>query len=108
MAFEPILVTGASSDIGCALVRQLLSRPDPPLVLAHSYRSGDKIRALQAEFGKRIQPLEADFSQSSSVATMAGQIAGEYGTPAGIVHLPALRLSYERFTKFNWERFQTD
>jgi 3-oxoacyl-[acyl-carrier protein] reductase len=108
MASEPILITGASSDIGCALVRQLLSRSDQPLVLAHYHQSGDKIRAVQAEFGKRIQLIEADFSQSSSIATMADQIASEYGTPAGIVHFPALRLFYERFTKFNWERFQTD
>lgn len=108
MVSEPILITGASSDIGCALVRQLLSRPDPPLVLAHSFRSGDRLRALQAEFGDTIQLFEADFTQPTSVTAMADQIATAHGTPASVVHLPALRLSYERYTKFNWERFRTD
>jgi 3-oxoacyl-[acyl-carrier protein] reductase len=39
---------------------------------------------------------------------MADLIASEHGTPASIIHLPALPLSYERFTKFNWDRFDTD
>lgn len=108
MAAEPILITGASSDIGCALVRRLLSRPEPPLVLAHAYRSGAKLRALQDEFGGKIQIFDADFSEASSVTAMADLIASEHGTPASIIHLPALPLSYERFTKFNWDRFDTD
>ena len=108
MAAEPILITGASSDIGCALVRRLLSRPEPPLVLVQAYRSGPKLRALQDEFGGNIQIFDADFSQASSVIAMADLIASEYGTPASIIHLPALPLSYERFTKFNWDRFDTD
>ena len=31
-----------------------------------------------------------------------------YGAPDAVVHLPALRLTYERFTKVKWERLQTD
>lgn len=108
MAVEPILITGASSDIGCALVRRLLSQAEPPLVLAHSFRGGERLRALQAEFGSRLQLFEADFSQASAVAAMADRIASEHGTPASIVHLPALPLAYERFTKFNWDRFESD
>jgi 3-oxoacyl-[acyl-carrier protein] reductase len=108
MAVEPILITGASSDIGCALVRRLLSQSEPPLVLAHFYSSGPKLRAIKEEFGDKIQLFESDFSQASSVHAMADLIASEYGTPAGIVHLPALPLCHERFTKFNWNRFQTD
>jgi 3-oxoacyl-[acyl-carrier protein] reductase len=108
MTVEPILITGASSDIGCALVRRLLSQPQAPRVLAHSYSSGAKLRAIQEEFGDRIQLFEADFSQTSSVTAMADLIASEYETPVGIIHLPALPLSYERFSKFKWDHFETD
>jgi 3-oxoacyl-[acyl-carrier protein] reductase len=108
MATETVLITGASSDIGCAIVKSLLSRPDGTTVLAHSFASGERLRVLQAEFGSRLQLLESDFSQRSSVEAMAEQIASGHGTPAGIIHLPALRLSYERFTKFNWNRFEAD
>src|SRR5579863_5928273 len=108
MATETTLITGASSDIGCAIARSLLSRPDGPLVLAHSFASGEKLRLLQAEFGNRLQLLESDFSKRSSVEAMAEQIANEHGVPTQIIHLPALPLTYERFTKFKWDRFETD
>jgi 3-oxoacyl-[acyl-carrier protein] reductase len=39
---------------------------------------------------------------------MAEDIASRFGTPDGVVHLPALRLTYERFTKFDWVRFEAD
>jgi 3-oxoacyl-[acyl-carrier protein] reductase len=52
--------------------------------------------------------MQADFSKRSSVETMAERIATDYNTPGEIVHLPALRLIYERFTKFDWDRFETD
>ncbi len=108
MAAEATLITGASSDIGCAIARSILSRPNGPIVLAHSFASREKLRLLKTEFGSRLQLLESDFSQRSSVEAMAEQIANEHGTPSEIIHLPALRLTYERFTKFNWDRFQTD
>ena len=113
MATEATLITGASSDIGCAIARSLLSRPDGRIVLAHSFASREKLGQLKAEFGSRLQLLESDFSQRSSgeiapFAVMAEQIANEHGTPASIIHLPALRLTYERFTKFNLDRFKKD
>ena len=105
---QTILITGASSDIGCALIRSLLSRANPPVVLAHSHRSGEKLRSLKAEFGKSLKLYEADFTQSASASAMADLIVSEVGTPSAMVHLPALRPSPERFTKFNWERFEAD
>jgi len=108
METNPILITGASSDIGCAVVRRVLDRPDGPIVLAHSFASGNRLGSLQTEYGDRLQLLQADFTQRSSVEAMADRIATDYGTPAEIVHLPALRLIYERFTKFDWGRFETD
>jgi 3-oxoacyl-[acyl-carrier protein] reductase len=108
MSVDPILITGASSDIGCALVRRLMSKPKPPIVLAHCYRTAQNLRSLREEFGERIQIFEADFSQSSRVSSMADRIMTEHGTPGGIVHLPALPLIYERFTKISWDRFEID
>jgi 3-oxoacyl-[acyl-carrier protein] reductase len=108
MSASPILITGASSDIGRALLRTLLSQPDPPVVLAHFCHSAEKIRPISEEFGDRVKLFQSDFSDADSVEEMARKILQEHGPPAGIVHLPALRLSYERFTKFQWERFERD
>ena len=108
MSTEKTLITGASSDIGRALVRRLLENSEAATVLAHSHRSVDKLAALKKEFGDRLSLLQADFSQAASVQQMVEEIASKHGTPTSIVHLPALRLTHERFTKFQWERFEED
>jgi len=108
MANEIVLITGASSDIGCALIRRLLANEKPLILLAHAYKSADRLRTLQTDLGERIQLLQADLSQSALVSAMADDIATRFGTPSKIVHIPALRPINERLTKFNWERFQQD
>ncbi len=108
MAERMLLVTGASSDIGVAAIRAVLSAPDPPTVLAHSFRGGDRITALQSEFGERVRAIQADFTDAAAVAAMADTIVAEYGVPHSVLHLPALRLNYERFSKFDWKRFESD
>ncbi|ADW67560.1 SDR family NAD(P)-dependent oxidoreductase [Granulicella tundricola] len=108
MANKITLVTGASSDIGQAFIRSLLLQDADAIVLAHSFSGGSKIEGLQTEFGDRVVSLTADFSQASSVLAMADTILAVHGPPSAIVHLPALRLVYERFTKLKWDRLQAD
>jgi 3-oxoacyl-[acyl-carrier protein] reductase len=108
MADNLVLITGASSDIGIALIRRLMTSPDQPLILAHSFRGGDRLQDLQSDLGGRVILLQADFSESESVSALAEEVTEQYGTPRALVHLPALRLSYERFTKFKWERMEQD
>jgi 3-oxoacyl-[acyl-carrier protein] reductase len=103
-----ILVTGASSDIGLALIRRLLSAPEPPTILAHSYTGGSSIQELKSEFGDLVQPLQADFTKSTEVSAMADLITNQYGVPNRIVHMPALQVIHERFSKFPWDQFKRD
>jgi 3-oxoacyl-[acyl-carrier protein] reductase len=109
---EVLLVTGASSDLGLALVRRVLAGPEPPLVVAHHHAGADRIRALRdelpAERAALVQPIQADFTSRASVAALAERIAAEHGAPSQVVHLPGLKLVYERFPKFDWERFARD
>ena len=93
MSDRVILITGASSDIGVALIRTLLSEAAPPLVLAHSFHGEARILTLQEEFGDRVQAIQADFTDAESVKSMADDIAARYGAPHSVVHLPALRLT---------------
>ena len=103
-----ILITGASSDIGLALIRRLLSAPNPPTVLAHSFTGGSSILSLRSEFGDLVQPLQADFTKSVEVTELADLIASQYGVPSRIVHMPALQVIHERFSKFPWDQFKRD
>jgi 3-oxoacyl-[acyl-carrier protein] reductase len=105
---EVILITGASSDLGVALIRSILAQDKEAIIVAHSFTGGARIQALVAEFGERMQPVMADFSDAASLTEMMNEIEARFGTPTQIVHLPALRLSYERITKFNLERFHRD
>jgi len=103
-----ILITGASSDLGVGLIRRLMDHADAPTILAHSFSGGAKLEVLRAEFGERVRLIQADCGDAASVAAMAEYIVAEFGIPARFVHLPALRPSPDRFTKFNLERFRQD
>ena len=103
-----VLITGASSDIGAALIRSLLADSPESIVLAHSFRGNARIEALEQEFNGRIVPYTADFSSPESVLAMADSISQTYGAPHAMVHLPAMRLKYERFTKLKWPDFERD
>lgn len=105
-----ILVTGASSDIGIAFIRSLFTGPraKTTVVLAHSFSGGGRIAELQAEFGaERVISLRADLTDPTAVSGLVDEVL-VHGVPQAFLHLPALRLSTERFTKFNWEKFQLD
>lgn len=52
--------------------------------------------------------FQADFSDADAVRKMSQEILERFGSPTQIVHLPALRLNYERLTRFNLERFHKD
>ena len=96
-----VLITGASSDIGLALIERLVSYPEPTTILAHCHSGIDRLPAP-------VHPLVCDLSSADSVNALAEKILTEHGCPDRIVHLPALKLRYERFTKFDWQHFQTD
>jgi 3-oxoacyl-[acyl-carrier protein] reductase len=105
---EIILITGASSDLGNSLARHILSSDQECTLIAHSFTGGARIQALVAEFGERVQSVMADFSDENSVNEMMEQIATRFGAPTQIVHLPALRLEYERLSKFDLLRYRKD
>jgi 3-oxoacyl-[acyl-carrier protein] reductase len=109
MSKEILLVTGASSDIGLALIRRVVSTRKDCVVLAHHHASGERLEELRKTLGTdSIFPVQADFSSGASTLVMAEQVMREFGAPSQIVHLPGLKLVYERFTKFNWEHFEAD
>jgi 3-oxoacyl-[acyl-carrier protein] reductase len=109
MPRDLLLVTGASSDLGLALIRRLVARPEPPLVIAHHHAGIERIEALRSEVGAdHIRPIAADFTRPESVVALAERVEAEHGIPDQIVHLPALELVQERFPRATWERFQRD
>ncbi len=103
------LITGASSDIGLALIRRLATSPNPPIILAHAHASAERIEELRSSLqSDAIHALQSDFSSADAVAAFAEKIIADFGVPNKIVHLPGLKLVYERFPKFKLDHFEAD
>lgn len=100
-----LLVTGASSDIGVELIRQLDS---PALrIIAHSSRSGERVRDLAAGLASNVVPVRADLRNAGELSDMIAAIKA-VGVPDQIVHLPAPPFTMERFGKRPWEDFEAE
>ncbi len=99
-----LLVTGASSETGCALIRKcagMYSR-----IWAHYGCSIEELNALQREWGDRIIPIQADFSREGSVEEMLAQIGDADAYPDHVVHLAAPKTCNMQFHKCHWEDYQ--
>ena len=99
-----LLVTGASSETGCALIRKcagMYSR-----IWAHYGCSIEELNALQREWGDRIIPIQADFSREGSVEEMLAQIGDADAYPDHVVHLAAPKTCNKQFHKCHWEDYQ--
>jgi 3-oxoacyl-[acyl-carrier protein] reductase len=101
------LITGASSDIGCELIRQLAS-PDM-LILAHHNQSLAKLHTLREGIPElALIPIQADFSLDDDVQRLVSTIQNSCQAPEHIVHLTAPRVEYHRFKESSWEFFQNE
>ena len=70
-----ILVTGASAGFGAAMTRRFVG--DGHRVIAAARRI-DRLRALQAELGAPVLPLELDVTDAAAVAALPGSLPPEW------------------------------
>ena len=97
MENRTLLVLGASSDVGCALIGAAADRYDT--ILAHYFHMNENLSALQADLGEKLIPLQADLSKRQKVEEMAAQIRGRGCLPDHIVHLAAPVCRNEKFAR---------
>src|SRR5258707_14065398 len=108
MSRDVVLVVGASSDRGLALVRRLLATPDATIV-AHPHAGAERLEAVRAlSGGERVHPVAADLGDLGAARRLADEIVERFGAPAQLVYLPGLKLRYGRFTKFDLPRFDRE
>jgi 3-oxoacyl-[acyl-carrier protein] reductase len=101
---EVVLVTGASSELGRELVARLARSGAPERVILAHYFTNPGVLPQET----RVVPLQADFGDAEAVQRMAERVLADFGAPHKIVHLPATRLRYERFAKFDPAHFDRD
>jgi 3-oxoacyl-[acyl-carrier protein] reductase len=105
---ETLLIAGASSDIGIALIRRISARPDAPTIVAHFHSGSDRLQQLAVALGSKLHLLPADFGSETAVESLAETVLRDFGAPGGLVYLPGLPLHYERFHKLDLARLDRD
>ena len=96
-----LLVTGASSELGLALIEDVQENYDR--IIAHYNRTSAGVFALRERFGDKLIPIQADFAAEVGAENLVEQVRAAGLSPTAVVHLPAEKISYERFPKISWE-----
>lgn len=101
---KSLLITGASSDIGCELIKNIES--DYDRIYAHYRTAGETgFDELVKKYPEKIIPIQADFGDRSSVSLMIDEMTGKQMIPDDIVHLAAYRTVNVKFHKFETDEF---
>lgn len=101
-----LLVTGASSDVGSALIKKV--GHNYAKIWAHYRSSEDVINDLKSELGDKIIPIQADFCDEDSTRDLIGTIKSSGNYPDHIVHLSAPKVHSLQFHKFTWDNYQRE
>lgn len=101
-----LLVTGASSDVGTQLIKEVYKEYD--VIYAQYHHMNGMLQQLLDEIrGKvKIVPLEADFADKNNVLEMIEKIRISGELPNNIVHLPSPKVYNQRFHKDSWDNFE--
>jgi 3-oxoacyl-[acyl-carrier protein] reductase len=108
------LISGASSDIGMALIRNLANEANEEiLIIAHFRKKNDSFLALEGELRSKgnqvdFRPVQADLSNPDSVCEFIEKIKKETILFTHIIHLPASRIAYTRIKDLDWETIKYD
>lgn len=100
------LITGATSDVGAALIRRVLKPRDT--VIAQGAGDLGVLDALCEEHPGQIHRFDVDLTSSDALDVFIRQVEAEFTVPTHLVHLPALRVVNTKFKKFDEQRFELD
>lgn len=102
-----LLVIGASSDMGMALIRKVHGNYDK--IIAHYHHMSEKLSSLREEVGNdKMILLQADLSLEDSILNFIDQVKLISDCPSHIVHFPAPVCNNSKFHNIRWEVFQRE
>ncbi len=103
------LITGATSDVGVALLNRLLAAAGPEDVfIAQGCGDLQKLAPLCQAHPGAVRPFDVDLSDAAKVETFLRMVEATCPAPTHIVHLPALPVVNTKFKNFDEERFSRD
>lgn len=101
-----LLVLGASSEIGCELINRIHKNYD--IIVAHYCTSKEKLEILEKKLGKKLIPMQADFSSETDIRNMTERINLLNILPDHIVYLAAGKFRNIKFAKTSSSAFQNE
>ncbi|MDR1330443.1 MAG: SDR family oxidoreductase [Oscillospiraceae bacterium] len=103
-----LVVTGASSDVGAALIGRVADNYDT--IICHYRSSTAIIESLQTKFGDKVIPVQADFSDLKSTERFVETALAQGGDISHMVHLSSSSSSSvnKKFSKTLWTQFETE
>jgi len=99
-----VFITGASSDIGIALIKEIAS-PDLTII-AHYNNSIEKIDKLKNQISGNIIPLKADLSNDAELKMLISTLTDKYSEISKIVHLASPKIELLTFKQSKWPEFE--
>ena len=99
---DVVLITGGSSDVGCALIKNYDAQDR--IFLAHYNQSSHKLETLRKEMKAEVIPLQADFRKEEEVKRFIEAVKAKGIMPNKIVHLAGSPVSPVRFGDLNWSK----
>lgn len=100
------LITGASSDVGCALIERLYAEGDVFIAQGAGDLSG--LAPLCKAHPGAIHTYDVDLTNEKALDTFIGDVKANYPAPTHLIHLPALRVVNTKFKNFDQPRFELD
>lgn len=99
-----LLVTGASSDMGIALMKDCAEKYDR-IIAQYRTMNGELKKCIQEH--ENIEAVCVDLEEEEQVIAFAEDLAGK-NMPAHMVHFPAPPCQNNKFHKIKWEVFQKE
>lgn len=101
-----LLITGASSDIGCAAIDKLVDNYSK--IVAHYCHMNDKLEKIKERLGEKIILVQADFSNEGSTNEFINCIKALNLEIDHVLHLPAQKVQNVKFLKCQWESYERE
>lgn len=104
MKDKVLLLTGGSSDIGIALIKEI--EKNYGVIWVHYNNNPEKVNELKKNLGNKIKPIRADFSCMEDVLRLINTIYDSNEIPDHIVHLASPKSYNIKFHKTSWQEYQ--
>ena len=111
MSSGALIVAGASSDVGIALIKRVAANYDQ--VICHYCSSISLIEELREQFGDKIIPIQADFADKLQTERFIEEALSKCLKPYHFVHLsssvPTVNGKFlVKFSKTDWLHFEQE